>query len=170
MLTMTAPGIAGTGATGQGGATDSQGTTGAGAMVARPDVEASHAGNSSNRTRASIAFGGRPKVLSAAHQAVAAQALILNGILYEENNQGYFAEGPAPSVNGGGVSGTAYTQGTPLNAQVQAILRQAGYYLGPVDGIEDWRTEQSIEAYQRDHHLAVTGQINGGLIESMGVQ
>jgi hypothetical protein len=101
-----------------------------------------------------------------------AEALLLNGLYNNEYNGSYLSSETAPSVmDSGGIQNSgSYQQGTPLSAQVQAILRQQGYYLGPVDGIQDWRTEASIEAYQRDHHMPITGQINGGLIESMGAR
>jgi hypothetical protein len=114
--------------------------------------------------RGTIAYGDQAQGRSVLEDS-AVQAFILNGVRYVQSNNGYFAAGAASAAPSGG-----YQQGTPLNAQIQAILRQQGYYLGPLDGIDDSRTEQSIEAFQRDHHLPITGQITGGLIEAMGVQ
>jgi len=141
----------------------SHGTTGAGAIATQHVVPRPNAGPGYT-----IAWGGQGTSES---QEAAARTFVLNGIQYVETNNGAFAEGTAPAVNGAGANGaTSYVEGTPLTAQIQAILRQQGYYLGQVDGIEDLRTEQSIEAYQRDHHLAITGQISGGLIDAMVVQ
>jgi hypothetical protein len=117
-----------------------------------------------NGSRANVHVAGRAK------PANIVEAFVRNGLLYEASSNGYFLAGVAPALADNGSSTTGYQQGTPLDQQVQAILKRQGYYLGPVDGIEDLRTQQAIEAYQRDHGLTITGQISGGLIDAMGVR
>jgi hypothetical protein len=59
-----------------------------------------------------------------------------------------------------------------VNIQVQTYLAQLGYYQGPIDGIvaPGSRTAVAISSYQRDHHMPVTGLINGGLLTSLSGQ
>jgi hypothetical protein len=68
------------------------------------------------------------------------------------------------------VYGSSDDQGTgPVSAQVQSALAQQGYYRGPIDGIIGPVTESAIAAYQRNNGLQVTGAINGGLLDSLGL-
>jgi putative peptidoglycan binding protein len=57
-----------------------------------------------------------------------------------------------------------------LVAQVQERLANDGYYKGSIDGVKGSRTFYAIRAYQREHHLPVTGEINDELLGDMGLQ
>jgi len=52
---------------------------------------------------------------------------------------------------------------------VQAELVRRGYYHGPVDGVVGPGTRSAIAAYQRNHGLAVTGNINTPLLRSLRI-
>jgi putative peptidoglycan binding protein len=56
-----------------------------------------------------------------------------------------------------------------LEADVQVALSRRGYYRGPIDGDIGPGSRGAIAAYQRDHGLAVTGNINSALIRSLGI-
>lgn len=43
---------------------------------------------------------------------------------------------------------------------VQQQLKDRGYYLGPIDGVMGQSTQAALEAYQRDHGLRVTGNLD----------
>jgi len=55
-------------------------------------------------------------------------------------------------------------------AQVQEHLASGGYYKGSIDGVTGSRTYYAIRAYQREHHLPVTGEISDELLSDMGLQ
>lgn len=61
----------------------------------------------------------------------------------------------------------------PLSAQavrdVQARLRALGYYGGPVDGAWGSATRAALERFQRDRHIAVTGQLSQATVTAMGL-
>lgn len=61
----------------------------------------------------------------------------------------------------------------PLSSEavrdVQARLRALGYYAGPIDGAWGRGTEASLERFQRDRHLAVTGRLNQATVTAMGL-
>lgn len=52
----------------------------------------------------------------------------------------------------------------PIEADVQAALARRGYYYGPIDGSFGPRTRAAIRAYQYDHDLPVTGDIDRYLL------
>ena len=54
-----------------------------------------------------------------------------------------------------------------IAAPVQEQLARRGYYHGPVDGIVGRGTRAAIAAYQRNHDLEVTGNINAPLLRSL---
>jgi len=45
-------------------------------------------------------------------------------------------------------------------AAAQQRLKDRGYYTGPVDGVMGPRTAAALRAYQRDHGLTATGQLD----------
>lgn len=59
---------------------------------------------------------------------------------------------PAPLVD------STMTQGD--TADIQARLRDAGFYHGPIDGRWGSGTEGAMRAYQRDRNLEQTGRMN----------
>lgn len=56
-----------------------------------------------------------------------------------------------------------------INMKIQGTLAQLGYYRGPLDGnlAPGSPAAAAIASYQRDHHLPITGTIDGGLIASL---
>lgn len=61
--------------------------------------------------------------------------------------------------------------GLVLNAMaVQRALAQRGYYRGPIDGVMGPGSRDAVARYQRDHRLAVTGNINFDVLGSLGLR
>lgn len=52
---------------------------------------------------------------------------------------------------------------------VQRALSARGYYGGPIDGDIGPGSRAAIRAYQADHGMEVTGEIDGQLLRSLGV-
>jgi hypothetical protein len=52
-------------------------------------------------------------------------------------------------------------------SQVQSALSREGYYSGAIDGRLNANTRAALRNYQRDHHLAVTGNIDRGILEGL---
>ena len=59
--------------------------------------------------------------------------------------------------------------GESTAAEVQSALKQNGYYSGPVDGIIGPMSRSAISAFQRSNGLPVTGNIDQGLLSSLGL-
>ena len=61
----------------------------------------------------------------------------------------------------------------PLSSEavrdVQARLRALGYYGGPIDGAWGRGTQASLERFQRERRLAVTGRLNQATVTAMGL-
>lgn len=54
--------------------------------------------------------------------------------------------------------------------QVQSTLQKDGYYRqGNIDGVWGTGTENAVEAFQRDHSLTVTGQLDGPTLQAMNL-
>jgi hypothetical protein len=51
--------------------------------------------------------------------------------------------------------------------QVQSALSREGYYSGAIDGRLNANTRAALRNYQRDRHLAVTGNIDRGILEGL---
>ena len=51
-------------------------------------------------------------------------------------------------------------QADPVIRQIQGILQERGYGPGPLDGVLGKKTREALRRFQKDHHLAVTGEIN----------
>jgi hypothetical protein len=56
-----------------------------------------------------------------------------------------------------------------LAIDVQRALRHDGYYRGDIDGDIGAGTRGAIRQYQYDHHLEVTGRIDGALLRSLSL-
>lgn len=56
-----------------------------------------------------------------------------------------------------------------LVVDVQRALKHRGYSPGPIDGIVGIGTRAAIRVYQADHHLPVTGRIDGELVHALGL-
>lgn len=54
-------------------------------------------------------------------------------------------------------------------AGVQAALARLGYYRGMIDGVIGPQSHYAIEAFQADHGLPVTGQIDAGLLRALSI-
>jgi len=81
---------------------------------------------------------------------------------YEEVPREYYS-------NGQGSSRQYYREANSVGASVQQALARAGYYNGSVDGQIGPKSRRSIAAYQQDHGLAITGNINSALMASLGL-
>jgi hypothetical protein len=79
-----------------------------------------------------------------------------------------YANRPADE-EGGAYDGSARTHDS-IVARVQERLAHAGYYKGPIDGVQGSRTYYAIRAYQRDHKLRVDGAVSDQLLAEMGLQ
>jgi len=56
-----------------------------------------------------------------------------------------------------------------MAASVQDRLARQGYYRGPDDGVIGEQTRDAIADYQNDHRLPVSGEIDGPLLQSLGL-
>jgi peptidoglycan hydrolase-like protein with peptidoglycan-binding domain len=59
------------------------------------------------------------------------------------------------------------------NATISAIqseLARLGYYNGAVDGVLGDETEAALARYQQDHDISVTGTVNAGTLQSLGIR
>lgn len=72
-----------------------------------------------------------------------------------------FAGGPFATA-------TASSQGHVLKS-VQHLLKRAGYYLGPVDGVVGKAGQQAILAWQRDNEVQPTGKLGRETLAKMGI-
>ena len=120
--------------------------------------------------RASVAFGGSGYRNSGGHRTYAfsyhdgwdhGRQYYWHGHHYGWYDNGWYIIDPFPYA-------AAYDGGGSVAVQVQSDLANAGYYRGPVDGLVGPGTQAAIAAYQRDNGLAVTGTINGALLQSLG--
>lgn len=59
--------------------------------------------------------------------------------------------------------------GNPVS-QIQEALAREGYYHGAIDGSVGPMTRNAIRRYQRDRGLEATGQIDQGVIQSLGLR
>lgn len=61
----------------------------------------------------------------------------------------------------------SYQQGSPLVAEVQLALVQAGYNPGPADGVIGPRTRNAISGYQRANGMVADGMPSSVLLEHL---
>ena len=54
-------------------------------------------------------------------------------------------------------------------ANVQAALREAGYYVGPITGSLNPATRAAISNFQRDYGLIITGAVDEPTVQSLGL-
>lgn len=54
----------------------------------------------------------------------------------------------------------AEAKSRPKTRQVQAALKNAGFYNGEIDGKKGRQTREAIRAFQRANSLSVTGKVN----------
>ena len=72
---------------------------------------------------------------------------------------GYDSYGP-PVYRDGNYSGS-------LTEEVQVRLALAGYYHGPIDGLNGSATQRAIREYDRVHGLPANGRVTGDLLRTM---
>ena len=51
-------------------------------------------------------------------------------------------------------------QADPVIRQIQGVLQERGYDPGPLDGVLGKKTREALRRFQKDHRLAVTGDID----------
>jgi hypothetical protein len=56
-----------------------------------------------------------------------------------------------------------------LSGEVQEVLGRRGYYNGPIDGEIGPRSRSAIRAFQANHGLATTGNIDRPLLRALGI-
>lgn len=69
---------------------------------------------------------------------------------------------------------TAGAPALPLSSpemvrRAQGALREQGYYEGEADGVMSSRTSSALRAYQREHHLQETGDLDPQTAKSLGI-
>jgi len=66
-------------------------------------------------------------------------------------------------------SAPAHTSNTALYRSAQQKLKDMGLYTGPVDGTRNASFVSALRKYQQDHHLQVSGRLNGQTQRSLGI-
>ncbi|MCA3561514.1 MAG: peptidoglycan-binding protein [Aestuariivirga sp.] len=98
-------------------------------------------------------------------------AAIAGNALFGQNAPGRAAQAaidPATDAAGDIVPSGGRTIQLKFDPVVEAVQREllsAGYYKGPVDGVNGRKTRQAIAAYQQAMGLEANGQPSGGLAE-----
>lgn len=69
---------------------------------------------------------------------------------------------------------TANAPALPLSSpemvgRAQAALKEQGYYEGEIDGVVSSRTSSALRAYQREHNLQETGDLDPQTAKSLGI-
>ena len=54
-------------------------------------------------------------------------------------------------------------------AEAQQLLRQNGFYSGPVDGTMNERTREALRSFQESRQLNVTGRIDNDTAQELGL-
>ena len=95
------------------------------------------------------------------------------GYYYLDTGYWYPAYGYNPAYDSYDADGPIYTYGDLLPDQVivnvQAALREAGYYVGPITGSLGPATRAALSNFQRDYGLIITGAIDEPTVQSLGL-
>lgn len=95
------------------------------------------------------------------------------GYYYLDAGYWYPAYGYDPAYNYYDNDGPIYTYGNLLPdqviANVQAALRDVGYYLGPITGSINPATRAALSYFQRDNGLDITGAVDESTVYSLGL-
>jgi hypothetical protein len=95
------------------------------------------------------------------------------GYYYLDTGYWYPAYGYNPTYDYYDNDGPIYTYGDLLPdqviANVQAALREAGYYVGPITGSLGPGTRAALSNFQRDYGLIITGAIDEPTVQSLGL-
>jgi N-acetylmuramoyl-L-alanine amidase len=54
-------------------------------------------------------------------------------------------------------------------AKVQQLLKEYGYYSGPLDGTMNQRTREALRSFQQSRRLTVTGLIDNDTAQELGL-
>ena len=63
---------------------------------------------------------------------------------------------------------TVYTSVEAIR-EAQRVLRDRGFYNGPVNGVMNFQTRNAIRQFQRDRNLALTGEIDLDTARALGI-
>jgi putative peptidoglycan binding protein len=55
-------------------------------------------------------------------------------------------------------------------AEAQEVLKEDGFYSGPLDGIMSERTVDALRSFQQSKHLNITGRIDSETSQELGLQ
>lgn len=95
------------------------------------------------------------------------------GYYYLDANYWYPAYGYSSAYDYYDNDGPIYTYGELLPdqviANVQAALREAGYYVGPITGSLGPATRAALSNFQRDYGLIITGAIDEPTVQTLGL-
>ena len=95
------------------------------------------------------------------------------GYYYLDTGYWYPAYGYSSTYDSYDYDGPIYTYADLLPdqviANVQAALREAGYYVGPITGSLGPATRAAISNFQRDYGLIITGAIDEPTVQTLGL-
>lgn len=95
------------------------------------------------------------------------------GYYYLDSSYWYPAYGYSQTYDSYENDGPIYTYSNLLPdqviANVQAALRDAGYYVGPITGSLGPATRAALSYFQRDYGLIITGAIDEPTVQSLGL-
>lgn len=95
------------------------------------------------------------------------------GYYYLDTGYWYPAYGYSSTYDSYDYDGPVYTYSNLLPdqviANVQAALREEGYYVGPITGSLGPATRAAISNFQRDYGLIITGAIDQPTVQSLGL-
>ncbi len=98
---------------------------------------------------------------------------INTGYYYLDTGYWYPAYGYSSTYDYYDYDGPIYTYANLLPdqviANVQAALREAGYYVGPITGSLNPATRAAISNFQRDYGLIITGAVDEPTVQSLGL-
>lgn len=72
-----------------------------------------------------------------------------------------------PVSRGATVAVSPMRAGNPRLSEIQELLGQLGYYVGPVDGYMAPATRAAVRSFQSDHNLARTGEADDYLLSAL---
>ena len=96
-----------------------------------------------------------------------------NSYPYDYYNGYPYSSYDSYSSDYGDQPGYAGSQQSVANATISAVqseLARLGYYNGAVDGVLGDETEAALARYQQDHDISVTGTVNAGTLQSLGIR
>jgi Putative peptidoglycan binding domain len=161
-----------------------RGKSGPANLATQQNVNVNGERNGRNQT-SSVALGGRTAVNSRSDNQVVINNPPVNVYQnwdhgrvhdwdhhhYRWNNGAWIIIDPSYGYYGGVAPYPGYSGGSgSVVSEVQSALDQNGYHAGPPDGVVGPGTRSAIAAFQSDHGLPATGQINPPLLHTLGVE